>query len=165
MGKETIVKKLSPDDVADFFLSLANESGGVITNLKLQKLVYYAQAWYLANFHKPLFNEDFQAWVHGPVIPKLYEKYKRFGCGQIVKELDPDEVKTRFDAETIEFLTEVANVYMPYDGYALELMTHQETPWTVARGDIESDAKCHTSIDMKLMEKYYGEKIQSSATA
>ena len=66
-------------DIADYFVRLANETGDYISNLKLQKLVYYAQAWYLAISDEALFEEDFEAWVHGPVIPELYQEYKSFG--------------------------------------------------------------------------------------
>ena len=54
-------------------------------NLKLQKLVYYAQAWHLALRDVPLFEEDFEAWVHGPVIPALYQEYKKFGWRPILE--------------------------------------------------------------------------------
>lgn len=67
---------VKPQDVADYFIWLANDSGSFISNLKLQKLVYYAQAWYLAIYGQSLFDEDFEAWVHGPIIPSLYQKYK-----------------------------------------------------------------------------------------
>lgn len=62
-------------DIAKHFIRFANEEGSFISNLKLQKLVYYAQAWHLAIHGTPLFEEDFEAWVHGPVIPSLYQKY------------------------------------------------------------------------------------------
>ncbi|MBW4622042.1 MAG: DUF4065 domain-containing protein [Cyanosarcina radialis HA8281-LM2] len=58
-------------DVASYFIDLANKTGNTVNNLKLQKLVYYSQAWHLAIHGTPLFEEDFQAWIHGPVIPEL----------------------------------------------------------------------------------------------
>ena len=61
--------------VADFLLCESRDRGENLTNLKLQKLLYYAQAWYLALYNVALFEEDFQAWVHGPV---LYSQYCRF---------------------------------------------------------------------------------------
>ena len=67
------------NDVVDYFLGFANETGEWITNLKLQKLVYYAQAWHLAIYSKPLFNTDFEAWVHGNVIHDLYSECKSWG--------------------------------------------------------------------------------------
>ncbi len=64
------VKKVTSDIIADYVIYFYHEHGDCITNLKLQKLVYYIQAWYLAlNKNTPLFNEDFQAWVHGHRYP------------------------------------------------------------------------------------------------
>ncbi|MFS8119254.1 MAG: Panacea domain-containing protein [Microcoleus sp.] len=67
---------LSDRDIANYFIWLASQSDVEINAYKLQKLVYYAQAWHLAIYGMPLFNADFQAWVHGPVIPDLLEKYQ-----------------------------------------------------------------------------------------
>jgi uncharacterized phage-associated protein len=58
-------------EVANYFIRRAHDSGEFISNLKLQKLLYYSQAWHLAIFDRRLFPERFQAWVHGPVIPTL----------------------------------------------------------------------------------------------
>lgn len=156
--------KVTPNDVAEFFLAYANESGEQITNLKLQKLVYYAQAWHLANFHKPLFEADFQAWVHGPVIPELYRRYKERGSSPIITELKIEDVRNRFDETTSEFLTEVASIYMPSGAYELELMTHIETPWINARKGFDADQQCETIIPKEAMETYYGQKLQNRET-
>jgi len=66
---------LSDRDIANYFIWLASQSDVEINAYKLQKLIYYAQAWHLAIYGTPLFNADFQAWVHGPVIPALLERY------------------------------------------------------------------------------------------
>ncbi len=75
-------------EIADYFIWLANNTGSFISNLKLQKLVYYAQAWYLAIHDQPLFNEEFEAWIHGPVIPVLYQKYKTFSWKPILQNVE-----------------------------------------------------------------------------
>src|SRR5260221_3271487 len=90
-------------DVADYFIRLANETGSFISNLKLQKLVYYAQAWHLGIKGAPLFQEDFQAWVHGPVIPELYQKYKSFAWQPIVTD-----VTASLPTDVATFLVQVA---------------------------------------------------------
>lgn len=79
-------------NMAEFFIHLANNTGSYISNLKLQKLVYYAQAWYLGIYGTSLFEEDFEAWVHGPVIPALYREYKEFACKPILKEVQEPEL-------------------------------------------------------------------------
>jgi len=118
-------------DVAAYFLSLAEEDAGdLISNLKLQKLVYYAQGFHLAVFDKPLFPEDIQAWEHGPVVPELYHHYKHHGAGPI----PPPEV---FDFSILnkdnrELLDEVYSVLGQFSAWKLRNMTHEEPPWREA---------------------------------
>ena len=161
MTEQTKVQNnITAFDVADFFLAKANSVGEPITNLKLQKLVYYAQAWFLANKKKPLFDDDFEAWVHGPVHTGLYHKHKERGSAPIITELDLESVAKKFDNETFEFLNEVAEVYMPHGAYQLELMTHKEKPWIDARGNCEPDEKCTTIIPKSAMEEFYAAQIK-----
>ena len=68
----SVVKKTSALTVADYFLYKANKEKKPITNKKLQKLVYYAQAWSLVLNNKKLFSEPIEAWVHGPAVRSLY---------------------------------------------------------------------------------------------
>ncbi len=68
-------------DIANELLKKAAEDGGgdLLTNMKLQKLLYYEQGFHLAYFNQPLFNEAIEAWQYGPVVPLVYEHYKSFG--------------------------------------------------------------------------------------
>lgn len=160
MADQNIKPKITYSDVADFFLAFGNDKGEMITNLKLQKLVYYAQAWFLANFERPLFDEDFQAWVHGPVIPNLYDKYKGNGSSPIVESITLDAVKQKFPEDIFNFLNEVASVYMPHGAYELESMTHKENPWIDARKGFEPDQACDVVIPKDSMQIYYGQRIK-----
>lgn len=153
-------REITYQDVANFFLAFANDRGETVTNLKLQKLVYYAQAWFLANYGRPLFKGDFQAWVRGPVLPELYHTYKERGSAPIPTDVTMQEMEKQLDPEVIVFLKEVAQVYMPSGAYELELMTHQEYPWIEARGDLDPDAKCDTVISPDTMKSYYSGKIK-----
>ncbi|MCC5639755.1 DUF4065 domain-containing protein [Nostoc sp. CHAB 5844] len=146
---------LSCFDIADYFIRLANETGSFISNLKLQKLVYYAQAWYLALYETPLFEEDFQAWVHGPVIPNLYQHYKTFGWQPILKDVDP-----QLPRDVVEFLDKVAEEYFACDAYELEQMTHVEDPWNLARGYLPPDAPSNEVIKKEWMKEYYGARAE-----
>lgn len=150
-----VVGLLSCFDVAEYFVWLANETGSFISNLKLQKLVYYAQAWHLALFGEPLFPEDFQAWVHGPVIPELYRHYKQFGWKPINEEADPE-----LPDEVREFLGEVADEYFACDAYELEQMTHLEDPWIRARKGLPIDAPSSEIIRKGWMKEYYGARVE-----
>ena len=68
---------ISAFNVADYFLVQQDEDAGdLISNMKLQKLLYYAQGYFLAIANEPLFHERIYAWTHGPVVPKVYHKYK-----------------------------------------------------------------------------------------
>ena len=119
---------LSCYDVARYFLSLADEDAGdLISNLKLQKLVHYAQGFYLALYDKPLFEEQIEAWTHGPVIPALYHAYKDFGSNPIPHPTDIDF--QIYDEQTRELLDEVYQVYGQFSAWKLRNMTHEEPLW------------------------------------
>lgn len=149
------------DLVASYFILSARESGGEMTNLKLQKLLYYAQAWCLAINGKPLFNEKFQAWMHGPVQPEIYQKYKRYGWRSIDEEIEEslEDIKKEFSEEELNILEQVREIYMPIDAYGLEKLTHQEEPWQKARGVCEPGDRCMEEIDENLMKSYYGQLL------
>jgi uncharacterized phage-associated protein len=148
---------LSCFDVADYFIWLAHDTGSFISNLKLQKLVYYAQAWHLALQSEPLFEEDFEAWVHGPVIATLYKKYKAFGWQPILAE-----VELQIDNRTSDFLSEVAAEYFACDAYELEQMTHAEEPWQRARKGLPPDAVSTAIIEKDWMREYYGARVEKN---
>ena len=115
-------------DVAQYLLYLDDaKDGDGISNLKLQKLVYYAQGFYSAIFDKSLFDEEVEAWGHGPVIPELYHQYKRYGSNHI----PPND---RFEKDTLtenelELIEEVHTVFGQYSAWKLRDMTHEESPW------------------------------------
>lgn len=143
---------VAPTVVADFLLEESRERGEVLTNLKLQKLLYYAQAWYIALNGDPLFEEDFQAWVHGPVLPSQYQRFRDYRWKPITEEIN----RPKFDVEGVEVhLTEIIDVFGCESAVSLELMTHREPPWQVARGDKPSDAPSQALIDKALMGDYY----------
>jgi uncharacterized phage-associated protein len=72
--------------VANEFIRLAHEKGEPVSNMKLQKLVYFAQGFYAAlRKGEPMFTEGFEAWKYGPVIPELYHKFKVYFAGPIPK--------------------------------------------------------------------------------
>jgi uncharacterized phage-associated protein len=146
----------SANRVADWFLANVDRaSGDSITHLKLQKLVYYAQAWSLANFNKPLFAEDFQAWAHGPVAPSIWTRYK----GVQAESLPPAGAPPNLTREQDAVLPEVLKIYGCYEAKFLENMTHNEDPWKTARGDLPRLARCTSIIPKRVMRDYYGEKI------
>lgn len=122
---------LSCDDIAQYFLAQSDETAGdLLSNLKLQKLVYYAQGFSLALLGKPLFPEPIEAWTHGPVVPALYHEYKKYGAGAIPSPTVLDV--TKYDMETRELLDEVYATYGQFSAWKLRNMTHVEPPWCEA---------------------------------
>jgi uncharacterized phage-associated protein len=145
-----------PTDIANWFLcSIDREAGDSITHLKLQKLVYYAQAWSLALNNKPLFEEDFQAWSHGPVVPSLFHRFKEFGWDAIPQP--NDQTQLDLDKETTDLLEEIYEIYGEHSAKHLELLTHQEKPWKEARGSLAPEQKSETIISKKSLQDFYSE--------
>src|SRR6266567_7157103 len=121
--------------VADLILHSAFEQKIEITNLKLQKLLYYCQAWYLAIQDRPLFGERIEAWVHGPVVPPVFGSLKDYRWNPIPS---PGDVEER-DPVVLDHVHEVLEAYGDLSGQQLEALTHREDPWRSARKGFPED--------------------------
>lgn len=117
-------------DVANFFIEMANsEEEGAITNLKLNKLMYYAQGCFLARTGRRLFDEDIVAWQYGPAIPVVYRKYHVCGRNPI-QVADEDYDASVFSDEEMEAMLDVLRERGIYTAAALVERTHRVgTPW------------------------------------
>ncbi|MBL4559673.1 MAG: SocA family protein [Labilibaculum sp.] len=104
-----------------------SEHGELISNLKLQKLLYYMQGFHIAIFGKPLFSENVEAWQYGPVVREMYDHFKNFGAGSIT--LNEDDPVAKLNAEEEELFTEVFLEYNQFSAIKLMNMTHEEHPW------------------------------------
>lgn len=132
---------LTAQDVAEYFLwRAADQDDERLSNLKLQKLLYYAQGFSLAIFDKPLFSESVVAWVHGPVVVSLYHRYKEYGSGPIPPPVASD--LSKYGDDTIALLEEVFAVFGQFAAWTLRGMTHSEPPWAdvPVPGEITHDA-------------------------
>ena len=157
-GRDKEMKKITVFDVADYFLSCVDvDAGSVMTNLKLQKLCYYAQAWNLVFNGEPLFDEKFEAWIHGPACPSLWRKYKRYGWKAIPQIVGVDS--SIFKKEQLETLGAVWEAYGQFDGKYLEELVHREDPWVDARRGFDSGEICDNVIPLEAMKNYY-HKVQ-----
>lgn len=117
--------------VANAFLELAKRDGKRLTNMQLQKLVYIAHGWSLALLRKPLLDTDVQAWEWGPVIPKLYNRLKKYGAGYVT-ELIPSDDTVDPDSEEMSIIERVWEAYGDFNGPQLSAITHTEgTPWSL----------------------------------
>jgi uncharacterized phage-associated protein len=119
---------MSALQIAKYFVSLVDEEAGdSISNLKVQKLLYYAQGAHLALYDSPLFPESIKAWSYGPVVPQVYHEYKYCCAGAIpVERVELSDYSPRIR----EVLDEVNSVYGQFTASKLTAMTHQEPPWT-----------------------------------
>lgn len=136
------------EDVAAYFLAIQDlDAGEQISNLKLQKLCYYAQGFHLAIHGVPLFDERIYAWEHGPVVESLYHRYKEFGSmGIPVTDDVPTDGLTPEERGVIE---EVSAVYGQFSGWKLRNMTHDEPPW------IEGSKRGNRVISNAAMAEYF----------
>ena len=151
------MKKVQPIDVANFFLSAIDEDAGdLISNLKMQKLVYYAQGIHLAMFDEELFSEEIRAWEHGPVVPELYHEFKSFGRGAIEPNFESFDIDI-FTQKQKEMLKEVYNTFGQFSAWMLRNMTHEERPWveTTKNGTIIGSV-----INKKLLTEYFKTQIE-----
>ncbi|WP_244215095.1 Panacea domain-containing protein [Pseudomonas sichuanensis] len=135
-------------DVANHFLTLEGEAGE-ISNLKLQKLVYYAQGFSLALLGKPLFEDRIEAWMHGPVVPELYRCFSLHGSNPIPAPalFEP----TMFSREQSRLIAEVFAVYGQYSAWKLRQLTHEEDPWR----DNYQEGAFSREIPRHEMERYF----------
>ena len=122
------------EQIASYLLSVSTPgTSWSITPLKLQKLLYYCQGWYMAfNNGEPLFDENIEAWEHGPVVPYIYFKYKTHRYLTIPKENFENKNrkgKTILNQRQLAILNTVWETYGQFDGKYLEELTHQEDPW------------------------------------
>ncbi|MES5843736.1 MULTISPECIES: type II toxin-antitoxin system antitoxin SocA domain-containing protein [unclassified Bacillus cereus group] len=139
-------------EVAEYFRYLSIPgTDKEITHLKLQKLVYYTEAIYMKINQEPLFTEDFQAWVHGPVCPDLYYSYNKFGSSSI-PQIDK---KPNIDEKYTRILDIVWLLFGDKDGKYLENKTHQESPWIDPRKGFGDNERANTIIEKQDMLKYY----------
>lgn len=115
-------------DVAQYFLHLdCLRDGDGISNLKLQKLVYYAQGFFCALHDRPIFEDRIEAWTHGPVVPELYHLFKDNGSNPIT--LEPFFDMQSLVEEEAELVGDVYEAFGQFSAWRLRDMTHEESPW------------------------------------
>lgn len=142
-------------DVAAYIL----EERGRMSGWKLQKLVYYCQAWHLVWEDKPLFDEKIEAWANGPVSPALYKLHAgTFGVDEI-----PEGDLRALSEEEKESIAVVLADYGDHSGQWLSELSHMEQPWKEARERCrcEPGDRCNEVIHPEAMALYYGGLLES----
>lgn len=139
-------------DVANYFIYLGskkvigdNKEREGVTNLKLQKMLYLAQAYFLAKFGKPLFSDKIEAWEFGPVVPSVYHKLKKHSSNPIILEED----KTKIAEEDKEILQKIWDAFGGYSASKLVDITHAHSPWKDAYKSVNKE------ISNKVISEYY----------
>jgi uncharacterized phage-associated protein len=140
----------SAHDVARYIL----EQKGEMDTWKLQKLVYYSQAWHLVWDEEPLFKEQIQAWANGPVVPALYREHR----GKFKMRRWPKGNISHLSASQRESIDVVLKSYGRRTGFALRELTHKERPWLNARKGTPAGAPSSASIKRDAMAAYYGSR-------
>ena len=142
-------------DVASALLCVCAEKGiSDISNLKLQKLVYYAQAWNLAFQGRGLFADNLEAWVHGPVVASLFGAYKHYRWMPITERSQSSAIGLFGD-----HLREVVGAYGHLTANELERLTHSEEPWVEARAGLSPDQPSRAIISTATMKRFYSSKV------
>jgi len=134
--------------VAKFFIQIANQKEDEMTNLRLNKLLYFAQAWFLARYDRPLFANDVVAWKLGPVVRTVYDQYRSYGENNIILEGNEGVELSDFTEEELNTLLDITEEYGKYATSFLVDVTHKSgSPWS-----------CTTSSEViapALMKEYY----------
>lgn len=152
-------------DLGHIITHYINTKGDSVSHKKLQKLLYYVESWHLVNFDEPILDENFQAWVHGPVIPELYHELKEFGFNDLAiindehetidEEINSIITKNKLTDDKLEFIYSVLDNYGGFSSFELELLSHSEQPWIDARGDCAPHERCTAVISKNSMKKFY----------
>lgn len=158
--------------IANYFIVRGVEAECPPTQMKLQKLVYFAHGWHLALCDEPLVEETFQAWKYGPVIPSLYLIFRDYGISPITK---PGSIYLQtFDMEYADitpeinnlprlkpFLDKIQEVYGKWNGTQLSALTHMpDTPWSQVRKGRPEDAR-DIAIPNNIIRDFFKKKAEN----
>jgi uncharacterized phage-associated protein len=148
------MKMVSVFDVAQFIL----RECGSMTAMKLQKLVYYCQAWSLVWDEKPLFRERIEAWANGPVVRELFDYHR----GQFRVNSIPKGNPEKLNARQKETVLAVLKYYCKKSSQWLSDLTHMEDPWREARRGIRENERGSQVISHASMIEYYSSLLPES---
>lgn len=158
------IGRISVFDLTDYIL----KRYGPMSHLKLQKLLFYCEAYHLAYFDRaPLTGAEFQAWVHGPVCREVFDMLKDvsliYSDIQFVPSFGSKDpalvIKEQLTSKQLEVLDEVLETLSGWKDSELESATHNESPWLEARNGIDPGARCTNIISTQTMYEYYRKEL------
>jgi uncharacterized phage-associated protein len=149
--KQVAMKPSKAEEVAYYIIAARARQDERLTQLKLQKLLYYAQAWHLGIHGHPLFEEDMEAWVHGPVVPSIRRKYQahRWSPLPVPAEIPALPISSR------TIIDRVLAIYGKMSAYELEHISHSEEPWVSARHGSAPTERSKNVIAKTVIRRYY----------
>lgn len=136
-------------DVAKYIILYCKENGYSISNLKLQKLLYFVQAQFLVAKGEPAFEEEIEAWDFGPVVPVVYQHFKMWGSSEIPALLAKG-AKAKIYEEDQRIMDEILKECAPYSASSLVDITHNQDPWVDAY-----ERYCNNVISIESIEEYF----------
>lgn len=139
--------------LANRLLEFSRYRGELLTPLKLQKLMFYSDAWRMVLHGDEFIEEKFEAWVHGPVAVSQFHRFRDYKWRPIDADIPTGEGCT---SDENAFLSDILNVFGSESAIALERMTHSETPWLEARGNLPPDFPCNAVISKETTKTFYG---------
>ncbi len=153
---------INVQDVCDYVIRSMNEADEQPSVLKVQKLLYYCQAWHMAIHKTPLFTGDFQAWVRGPVNREVYDRFNGKTMFEPLGESDirPEFAHAAISEDARKLMDQVLETYGKYSDTQLAELTHRERPWTEARGGLPPQARCEKAISPRTMQETYAARLR-----
>ncbi len=153
----------SASTVAKYLLWLSAheqpEDPDYLTNLKLQKLLYFVQGWHLAELGHSAFPDHLEAWTSGPVAPDVYHEYKRYGNRPIT---DIPQEKPILDNDLQLIADAVWDRYKIYSAFYLSDLTHSQLPWRKARKNLPKDASSTKALSNSDFVVEFNDQVASS---
>jgi uncharacterized phage-associated protein len=150
--------KYTADQVADAILAFCTEHGDLITNLRLQKLLYYCQGFYLAEHGEPLFEDRIEAWIYGPAVPAVYERFRPVAH----RAIDPPTTLDDQPPELVEHVKDIWEAYGHLSTYDMERISTTEPPWLNARAGLRRDDFTDAPLSLADMQTYFASQLTTN---
>jgi len=151
--KRLLNVSVAPQSTLDLVVGYVLSKCQDITHLSLQKALYYVQGFNYAFFGNFLFEEDCEAWVHGPVYRDIYRRYSGY-CYDPIDAVEEPDISYMPAVEKV-LLDSVVKHLCCYSGKTLESFTHVETPWISTRGNLPAEASTDRIIPKKIIGEYF----------
>jgi uncharacterized phage-associated protein len=153
------MEKITAHKIAKYIISELQDAGEAVSNIKLQKLLYYVQGWHMGLYDKQVFEDEFQAWRNGPVIYDVFKEYEAFGAYNPITKLTH---RPNVSEALEKHIYEVLECYGGESAFSLVALTHREWPWIEARGDLPLHASSQNIISKNTMKDFFAAKAKEN---